>query len=181
MRNFLVYLNVVISKEIYEMKMKFSLIGAVAFLLLMQLVLADLQGPQVTSGESKDTSTNTPESTTKTATSQEEGNVEVSGGEDDMTNNQRKASKYIDDQMTAAKTAAQIAAAMQQPEGGESKNKLLQFAIFERLWNEEVVRKKLQEQIETIESKREPIEVVDPTPEQIEGIFIFLFVQNNHL
>ncbi|GBP96281.1 Protein sel-1 homolog 1 [Eumeta japonica] len=71
--------------------------------------------------------------------------------------------------MTAAKKAAQVIGSMQATEDGESKNKLLQFAIFERLWSEEVVRKKLQEQIETIESKREPIEVIDPTQEQIEA------------
>ncbi|XP_065371573.1 protein sel-1 homolog 1 [Calliphora vicina] len=152
--------------------MKFTLIAGVAFLLLMQFVVADLLGPQVTSGEIKDILDTTDTSTKPT--SHEESNTDATGEDsNEAPNNQRKASKYIDDQMTAAKTAAQIASTMQPAEGGEGKNKLLQFAIFERLWNEEVVRKKLQEQIETIEAKKEPIEVVDPTPEQIEAQSMF--------
>lgn len=144
--------------------MKFGITCGVAIVLLANIAVADLQGPQVTSGELLDST----DSSTKPASNEEttaDVNVEDSN---ETQNNQRKSAKYIDDQMTAAKNAAQIASAIQ-PADGESKNKLLQFAIFERLWNEEVVRKKLQEQIETIEAKREPIETVDPTQEEIEG------------
>ncbi|XP_023309351.2 protein sel-1 homolog 1 [Lucilia cuprina] len=146
--------------------MKLSLITAVAIILLAGFVVAELQGPQVTSGEAKDI-LETTESPTKPTSSNEEADAEEDSNE--APNNQRKAAKYIDDQMTAAKKAAQIAATMQPGEGGDGKNKLLQLAIFERLWNEEMVRKKLQEQIETIEAKREPVEAVDPTQEEIEA------------
>ncbi|XP_061392292.1 protein sel-1 homolog 1 [Musca vetustissima] len=86
----------------------------------------------------------------------------------EIPSNLRKAAKYIDDQMEAAKTAAQIAANIQGTEA-DGKNKLLKFAIFERLWSEEVVRKKLQEEIELLEAKQQPQEIIDPTPEQVEA------------
>lgn len=154
--------------------MKFGLI-AIGILLLVQssqwtTANAQLQGPQVAistaTGETDNVETSASTSSNLPAT-----DVEPSADDSsDVPSTQRKASKYIDDQLTAAKTAAQIAATMQPAEAGDGKNKLLQFAIFERLWNEEVVRKKLQEQIETIESQREPANVIDPTPEQIIGM-----------
>lgn len=50
-----------------------------------------------------------------------------------------------------------------------SRTKLIQQALFERLLNDNLLKQKLMEQIEAIESKRELVELVDPTPEQIEG------------
>ena len=147
--------------------MKYKLIG-VAVLLLAQLVVAELQGPQVTVPEIED-SPDTSETKTKTVTGETDSNAESNVMEDssEVQSNERKASKYIDDQMTAARIAAGIAATIQ-PE--EPKNKVLQFAIFERLRNEEMVRKKLEQQIEELEAKEKPAEIVDPTPAEIEGI-----------
>lgn len=156
--------------------MKFGL-TAFAVLLLATTnhwttVTAQVQGPQViiinnvAENENVDIPAPTA-STTNTPATDLDSSTE--GSSTDVPSNQRKAAKYIDDQMAAAKTAAQIASTMQPADTGDGKSKLLQFAIFERLWSEEVVRKKLQEQIEAIESKREPVEIIDPTTEQIEG------------
>lgn len=151
--------------------MKSGLI-AIGILLLVQssqwsTLNAELQGPEVVlsvaTGETDNVETSS-SSTSNLPASDVEPSTDDSS---DVPSTQRKASKYIDDQMAAAKTAAQLTATMQPTEAGDGKNKLLQFAIFERLWNEEVVRKKLQEQIETIESQREPTNIIDPTPEQV--------------
>lgn len=152
---------------------------AIGLLLMVQLsqwetVTAELQGPQVVA--EKLTSTSNEKSSSSSLNAQNQENDENAGNEEvakDIPSNQRKAAKYIDDQMEAAKAAAQIAANIQGAEA-DGKNKLLKFAIFERLWSEEVVRKKLQEEIELLEAKQEPQEVIDPTPEQIEGLYICL-------
>lgn len=147
--------------------MKFGLVALGALLLVQSLVCAELQGPRVTApadnAASKEQAEGSHEST-------KEGTAAVEEVEDDIrSSNQRKAAKYIDDQMETAKAAAQIAANIQATEV-DGKNKLLKLAIFERLWSDELVRKKLQEEIDVIEAQRVPQEVIDPTPEQIEGI-----------
>lgn len=152
---------------------------AIGLLLMVQLsqwetVTAELQGPQVVA--EKLTSTSNEKSSSSSLNAQNQENDENDGNEEvakDIPSNQRKAAKYIDDQMEAAKAAAQIAANIQGAEA-DGKNKLLKFAIFERLWSDEVVRKKLQEEIELLEAKQEPQEVIDPTPEQVEGLYICL-------
>lgn len=152
--------------------MKYKLI-AVAILLLVQLVVADLQGPQVTVAEIKE-NLDVSEKKTKIITDESDSSVETNAVDDpnEVPSNERKAAKYIDDQMTAARIAAGIAATIQ-PE--EPKNKVLQFAIFERLRNEEMIRKKLEQEIEELESKKEPAEIVEESPAEIEGIEVMKY------
>lgn len=161
--------------------MKLGLIAIAAILLIVQTsqwvtATAELQGPEVVSpsvdateksSSNKDKEDGDSSSTNKLdrETPESVGRGEAS----DVPSNLRKASKYIDDQMEAAKAAAQIAANIQGSEA-DGKNKLLKFAIFERLWSEEVVRKKLQEEILLLEARQQPQEVLDPTPEQVEGM-----------
>uniref|UniRef100_T1PCQ8 Sel1 repeat protein n=1 Tax=Musca domestica TaxID=7370 RepID=T1PCQ8_MUSDO len=160
--------------------MKLGLIAIAAILLIVQTsqwetATAELQGPEVVSpsvdateksSSNKDKEDGDSSSTNKLdrETPESVGRGEAS----DVPSNLRKASKYIDGQMEAAKAAAQIAANIQGSEA-DGKNKLLKFAIFERLWSEEVVRKKLQEEILLLEARQQPQEVLDPTPEQVEA------------
>ncbi|XP_013116479.1 protein sel-1 homolog 1 [Stomoxys calcitrans] len=154
--------------------MKFGLLAIGILLVVVQStqwvnVCAALQGPQVPPNKATSAGKEQTEEDGSNTSRQTESTAESTGSEEggyEIRSNQRKASKYFDNQIAAK--AAQIAENIQGAEA-DGKNKLLKFAIFERLWIEEVVRKKLQAEIELLEARQEPQQVLDPTPEQIEA------------
>lgn len=146
---------------------KFIILYCVAILLLVRITVGDLQGPQVTNNEAKDI----PDSSTKTS-SKEENHAEVN--EEDST--ESADSEHVislDKFITAVQKTKMFGDSVQTIEERDGKKMLLQLAIFERLKGEElIVRKKLLEQMIKMESKRrEKVEPIDPTQEEIEGKF----------
>uniref|UniRef100_A0A1A9ZMA9 Protein sel-1 homolog 1 n=1 Tax=Glossina pallidipes TaxID=7398 RepID=A0A1A9ZMA9_GLOPL len=145
---------------------------AIALSLLSQtclMVTADLRGPDVaapaTSKDDDEQSLSTASREEVTTTKESETDDQTST---ELPTNERKTAKYLADHMSAGAATHQAGASLQ-AELGSSGAKLLKDAIFEQLWNEKLIRQKLQDEIEAIEARREPQEIIDPTPEQIEA------------
>ncbi|EDV43958.1 uncharacterized protein Dana_GF18742 [Drosophila ananassae] len=129
------------------------------FLACSQLRAEELQGPTTTTIDPSGTGTSSgtgtaPTTGTGTATPTTE---EVTTAEHDShaptESNERKAAKPKD-------TAEYLA----------PRTKVMPAALLERLWNDSLLRQqKLKAEIEKIEAKRQPTEVVEQTPEQIEA------------
>uniref|UniRef100_A0A1A9X2D5 Protein sel-1 homolog 1 n=1 Tax=Glossina brevipalpis TaxID=37001 RepID=A0A1A9X2D5_9MUSC len=131
-------------------------------------VTADLRGPEVTApATNKDNEQVSNTVTQEETTTSKELEVDTDTSTE-LPTSERKTAKYIVDQMSAASTAHQGGASLPAELGSSGAN-LLKAAIFEQLWNEKLVRQKLQDEIEAIEARREPQEVIDPTPGQIEA------------
>lgn len=132
------------------------------FLACCQMRAEELQGPADTTTTPTDPSGTGTSSGTGTAPTTGTGTAtptteEVTTAEHDSRppteSNERKAAKPKD---TAEYTAP--------------RTKVMPAALLERLWNDSLLRQQqLKAEIEKIEAKRQPTEVVEQTPEQIEG------------
>lgn len=150
------------------MKLVLLLFTSLLLLQCSPILLAELQGPQLTSATPNPT-TDEPVSANEDKQLQSSKNsiehTENDEAKDDGKGNVRKASNYIADQVNTP--TVKITQIVPNILGAKPNN--LHSMLFERWLNGKVIRQKLQEQIDEITSKREPIQTVDPTPEEIEG------------
>ncbi|XP_017471962.1 PREDICTED: protein sel-1 homolog 1 [Rhagoletis zephyria] len=143
-------------------------------ILIFHLGTGELQGPLSTSKDVAAQETSPKGQSTLPETGAESGGNAAAVTESNTSDNERKSDKYISEKTPSESPVVQAPGTTVVPmsafevEFGQ-RSKILQQALFERLWNEKLVREKLKEQIEAIEARREAPDVVDPTPKQIEA------------
>ncbi|XP_053945464.1 protein sel-1 homolog 1 [Anastrepha ludens] len=143
-------------------------------LLIFHIATAELQGPLPTSKDvatqgstHKETTTAPTASNSEAITKSDEGTADLT--ESSTSSNERKANKYVSENALPTDSTTTVAPLSAFEEEIGQRSKLLQQALIERLWNENMERFKLKEQIEAIEANREAPEAVDPTPKEIEA------------
>ncbi|XP_037948535.1 protein sel-1 homolog 1 [Teleopsis dalmanni] len=114
-------------------------------------ISADLQGPP--------RPTDVPELVEQVTPEPQETSKEPAGTASPTESSIRKSAPFLADKID--KNALDTSM--------EEVSKALKAALFERVWNENLMRQKLTDQIKTIESRKEIVDPIDPTPEQIEA------------
>lgn len=117
-------------------------------ILFTSVALAELQGPVTPNTNDKISSDQTP-----SFQKEEENSSDEKGSKPE---NQRKISNILPD------LGPELAI----------RTKLLQQHLVNRIWSEKLLKQNIEDQIAGIEKSRLNLELVDPTPEEIEGLIV---------
>ncbi|CAD6995149.1 unnamed protein product [Ceratitis capitata] len=161
------------------MKVRYKSQVLLLLLLVLDVTLAELQGPLSPTKDAALQNSAQQATAATTTTAEPESAAEsieapADSAEGNAGSNERKASKYVTENELPSDASIETSSSTVAPkttlatEFGQ-RSKILQQAVFERLWNEKLVRDKLKEEIESIELRREATGAAELTPKEIEA------------